>query len=133
MFGLFKLESFYNYQLKRSVSIVFQNKLEKLDLKIPYIFSIVVEISFEIFILMRLFLMISIGFVVLFSGIVFFVSMPGYKSAFEADQQCHFKLEQLSADFSTIGCDHDLETRQWLLFESDQTGKPANVLERFKY
>ena len=68
---------------------------------------------------------------ILISGIIYF--KPEYESAFEADQQCHFEIGQLSTDNSAFGCDHDLETRQWILFESAKSGEPAEVLRRYRY
>ena len=64
------------------------------------------------------------------SGILFF--KPDYKSAFEADQSCHEILRAYSQDVK-YGCDHDLETRQWLLFQDDLENEPAKVIQRFRY
>ena len=38
-----------------------------------------------------------------------------YQSAFEADQACHAEKWSNYADNSSFGCDHDLETKQWLI------------------
>ncbi len=56
-----------------------------------------------------------------------------YASAFEADQDCHFDLVKNYSQNSGAGCDHDLETRQWLLFEKKSTSGPAEVLKRYRY
>ncbi len=64
-------------------------------------------------------------------GIIYF--KPPYGSAFEADQQCHFDMKTFDLDISNLGCDHDLETRQWILFNSEVSNKPAEVLKRYKY
>ncbi len=58
---------------------------------------------------------------------------PEYESAFEADQQCHYELSTLVIDKPNLGCDHDTETRQWLLFDSGLQNKPAEVLKRYRY
>ena len=58
---------------------------------------------------------------------------PEYESAFEADQQCHFEMSTLQIDRPDLGCDHDTETRQWLLFDSERVNQPAEVVKRYKY
>ena len=63
-------------------------------------------------------------------GILFFTS---YRSAFEADQACHFAKWQIYADKEDYGCDHDIETNQWILFEKSLDKNPAKVLQRFRY
>ena len=62
-----------------------------------------------------------------------FYFLTGYRSAFEADQQCHFLLRTNYKNDSSYGCDHDLETRQWILFESEAENEPAHVISRFRY
>ena len=57
----------------------------------------------------------------------------GYRSAFEADQQCHYQLRIKSNEIDGLGCDHDLETNQWLLYEEGLNNKPSIVIERFRY
>ena len=57
----------------------------------------------------------------------------GYDSAFEADQNCHSYLstyENLSGNF---GCDHDIETHQWILYESNKNEEPAKIIKKFRY
>ena len=56
-----------------------------------------------------------------------------YESAFEADQQCHFEMLTLKIDKPNLGCDHDTETRQWLLFDTGGGNQPAEVVKRYKY
>ena len=68
---------------------------------------------------------------VLILSIVYFLN--GYKSAFEADQQCHYTLNTEYTDNSNYGCDHDLETRQWLLFKKDGDINASVVIKRFRY
>ncbi len=77
---------------------------------------------------------ISITFatlLILIFGVIYF--KPEYRSAFEADQQCHFDKSSLTFDNSQLGCDHDLETRQWILFNSEAANKPAEILKRYRY
>ena len=57
----------------------------------------------------------------------------GYKSAFEADQQCHYEMRLKSVELDALGCDHDLETRQWLLFQKGINDQPSQVIERYRY
>ena len=54
-----------------------------------------------------------------------------YRSAFEADQDCHFQLSSKVKD--TFGCDHDTETHQWILYEKQENSNPAKVIKRFRY
>ena len=74
-------------------------------------------------------LLISIIAVIV--GYLFF--SHGYKSAFEADQQCHYELRLKSVELQGLGCDHDLETNQWILYQQGINDKPAQVIERFRY
>ena len=59
--------------------------------------------------------------------------LTGYRSAFEADQACHSEKWGSYRDDSTFGCDHDLETNQWILYESLPDHMPAKVIKRFRY
>ena len=67
---------------------------------------------------------ISIGFLYFFTG---------YKSAFEADQQCHYEMRLKSVELDRLGCDHDLETNQWLLYREGINDQPSQVIERYRY
>ena len=69
--------------------------------------------------------------VVLIGFSVYFLS--GYDSAFEADQSCHSYLSNLPDPSGSLGCDHDIETRQWILYESSSFDLPAKVIKRFSY
>ena len=82
---------------------------------------------------MRIFNLISFFFFLIISifGTGYF--NPEYKSAFEADQQCHFDMKTFNLDISKLGCDHDLETRQWILFQEVTGESIAIVLERYRY
>ncbi len=72
--------------------------------------------------------------VIIFLLIIGYIYLPRYRSAFEADQACHFDMSNnLQKDNTKVGCDHDIETRQWILYESGSAEKPAMVLKRFSY
>ncbi len=74
---------------------------------------------------------VSISLIAIIIGFIYFFT--GYKSAFEADQQCHYEMELKSSELDGLGCDHDLETKQWLLYEKSSNDLPAKVLERYRY
>ncbi len=63
----------------------------------------------------------------------FLYYFTGYKSAFEADQQCHYEMRLKSKELDELACDHDLETNQWLLYRNGVNGEPSQVLERYRY
>ena len=56
-----------------------------------------------------------------------------YRSAFEADQQCHYEMRLKSIELDELGCDHDLETNQWLLYTRGINEKPSQVIRRYRY
>tara|TARA_B100000214_G_C23590198_1_gene455936 strand:- start:301 stop:540 length:240 start_codon:yes stop_codon:yes gene_type:complete len=64
------------------------------------------------------------------SGLYFF---KGYKSAFEADQQCHYEMRLKSSELDGLACDHDLETNQWLLYQEGINQLPSEVIKRYRY
>ena len=75
-------------------------------------------------------------FVLLFILVIGYFSfnyLTTYKSAFEADQQCHYLIRTEFMGDNNFQCDHDLETRQWLLFEDFKNDKASKVIKRFKY
>ncbi len=74
---------------------------------------------------------VIISLIVIILGYVYFFT--GYKSAFEADQQCHYELRLKAVEQEGLGCDHDLETNQWLLYQKGINDKPAQVVKRFRY
>jgi len=77
---------------------------------------------------------LAIVFIFLISIIIgFLFFFNGYKSAFEADQQCHYEMRLKSSDLDGLGCDHDLETNQWLLYQKGINDQPAHVVERYRY
>ena len=78
----------------------------------------VVNLIFQVF-----FFLVTLLFLIYF--------LTGYDSAFEADQQCH---SYLSDDLSkNYGCDHDTETHQWILYESNDNKEPAKIIKKFRY
>ena len=72
-----------------------------------------------------------IALITLIIGYLYFFT--GYKSAFEADQQCHYDMRLKSAEIENLGCDHDLETNQWLLYQNGIYDQPSQVIERYRY
>ena len=68
---------------------------------------------------------------ILFGLLIYFLT--GYGSAFEADQSCHSYLANLSDQSVNSGCDHDTETHQWILYETQQTPEPAKIIKKFRY
>ena len=60
--------------------------------------------------------------------------LGGYRSAFEADQACHALMAISIGDYKeSINCDHDLETRQWILYEKGVNNKAAKIIKRYRY
>ena len=77
---------------------------------------------------------IATGIIIIATGMIIMINFfTGYASAFEADQACHAILSKKNLNTNKIGCDHDLETRQWILFQKQDELKAAIVLQRFKY
>ena len=74
---------------------------------------------------------VLIFLIAIFVGCFFFFN--GYKSAFEADQQCHYEMRLKSNELDGLGCDHDLETNQWLLYQKGINDQPSHVIERYRY
>ena len=72
-----------------------------------------------------------ISLIAILVGLLYFFT--GYKSAFEADQQCHYEMRLKSVDFDQLGCDHDIETNQWLLYQKGVNDKPSQVIEHYRY
>ena len=68
------------------------------------------------------------------SVILFAFLRPEYRSAFEADQACHYEKWASYGDRANSDCDHDIETRQWILFSSDESSdRPAEIIKRYRY
>ena len=80
----------------------------------------VVNLVFQVF-----FLLITFLFLIYF--------LTGYDSAFEADQNCHSYLLSYDNLSGNYGCDHDIETHQWILYESSGTKEPAKIIKKFRY
>ena len=76
-------------------------------------------------------IIVLISVIALIVGSLYFFT--GYKSAFEADQQCHYELRLKSDELEDLGCDHDLETNQWILYRKGINDQPAQVVERYRY
>ena len=55
-----------------------------------------------------------------------------YNSAFEADRACHSLLSTYPKT-NSIGCDHDTETHQWILYENQENSAGASIIKRFRY
>ena len=70
-------------------------------------------------------------FLLIFGFLIFFLT--GYDSAFEADQACHSSLSSFSSESGNFGCDHDTETHQWILYESNESKEPAKIIKKFRY
>ena len=69
--------------------------------------------------------LIIIGFLIYF--------LTGYDSAFEADQSCHSYMSSFSDQSGSLGCDHDTETHQWILYETLENSEPAKIIKKFRY
>ncbi|AAQ00441.1 MULTISPECIES: hypothetical protein [Prochlorococcus] len=81
---------------------------------------------------MKIVIGIVVSLLILFTFLLVSLSLKSkYRSAFEADQACHFELSALNS--SEAGCDHDTETRQWILFDSAKSNQPADVMKRYRY
>ena len=63
----------------------------------------------------------------------FFYYSSGYRSAFEADQACHFDTIHYLNEEIKLYCDHDTETRQWLLYQKEAPVEKATVVKRYRY
>ena len=74
---------------------------------------------------------VLISIIAILAGCIYFFT--GYKSAFEADQQCHYELRLKSVELDDLDCDHDLETNQWLLYKKGINDNPSQVIQRYRY
>jgi len=75
----------------------------------------VVNLVFQVF-----FLLVILLFLIYF--------LTGYDSAFEADQNCHSYLSSYDNLSGNYGCDHDTETHQWILYESNENKNQLKLL-----
>ena len=80
--------------------------------------------------IVSLFFQIVLSLIVIVFLIYF---LTGYDSAFEADQSCHSYLSNFSDQSASLGCDHDTETHQWILYESQENLEPAKIIKKFRY
>ena len=80
----------------------------------------IVNLVFQLFFLLALFLLL-----------IYFLT--GYDSAFEADQYCHTALSKYDGLSGNYDCDHDIETHQWILYESNENKDPAKIIKKFRY
>ena len=80
----------------------------------------IVDLVFKVFFLL----------VLLFVLIYF---LTAYDSAFEADQFCHSTLSSYDNQSGNYGCDHDIETHKWILYESNENNQPAKIIKKFRY
>ena len=71
--------------------------------------------------------------IILFLIVILGFYFTKYKSAFEADQACHYDQNQNYAENLNLGCDHDLETMQWLLYEKGEKNSKSKVIKRYRY
>ena len=79
---------------------------------------------------------VNLVFQVLFSFVILLCLiyfLTGYDSAFEADQYCHSLLSSYDNLPGNYGCDHDTETHQWILYESNENKDPAKIIKKFRY
>ena len=80
----------------------------------------VVNLVFQVF-----FLLVILLFLIYF--------LTGYDSAFEADQYCHSYLSSYDNLSESFGCDHDIETHKWILYETRDNSESAKIIKKFRY
>ena len=59
--------------------------------------------------------------------------LTGYDYAFEADQLCHSDLSNLPNQSDRLGCDHDIETHQWILYKNSDNSETAEIIKKYRY
>tara|TARA_Y100000589_G_scaffold211088_1_gene199061 strand:+ start:899 stop:1156 length:258 start_codon:yes stop_codon:yes gene_type:complete len=74
----------------------------------------------------QIFISLVITFILLFW-------FSSYNSAFEADRACHSQLSNYLEGKENLGCDHDTETHQWILYENQDGSPNAKIIKRFRY
>jgi len=77
--------------------------------------------------------LVSQVFFLLVLVLVLVYFLTGFDSAFEADQYCHSTLYSYEGISDNYGCDHDTETHQWILYESNESKEPAKIVKKFRY
>ena len=75
---------------------------------------------------------VSISIALILTCLFGFLYLTSYRSAFEADQACHSDKFHEFNDSSDFGCDHDLETNQWILYQKKDKND-AVVMKRYRY
>ena len=80
--------------------------------------------------IVNLFFQVLLSLILVLFLIYFFT---GYDSAFEADQSCHSEISEISGQYGSLGCDHDTETHQWILYETQDNSEPAKIIKKFRY
>ena len=69
--------------------------------------------------------------ILLLGFLIYFLT--GYDSAFEADQSCHSEMLKISDPTVSLGCDHDIETHKWILYETRDNSESAKIIKKFRY
>jgi len=82
---------------------------------------------------MKIVNLVSLVFFLLVILLFLIYFLTGYDSAFEADQYCHSLLSSYDNVSENYGCDHDTETHQWILYESNKKKEPAKIIKKFRY
>ena len=80
--------------------------------------------------IVSLFFQVLLSLILVLFLIYFFT---GYDSAFEADQSCHSEMSEIFGQYGSLGCDHDTETHQWILYETQDNSEPAKIIKKFRY
>tara|TARA_Y100000589_G_scaffold79459_1_gene73168 strand:- start:2270 stop:2524 length:255 start_codon:yes stop_codon:yes gene_type:complete len=68
----------------------------------------------------------------LFLVFIFLYWLLSYDSAFEADKACHSLLSNYQEN-KEMGCDHDIETHKWILYENQEDGISTKIIKKFRY
>ena len=82
---------------------------------------------------MKVVSLVSEVFFLLITDLYLIYSLTGCDSAFEADENCHSYLSSYDNISGNYGCDHDTETHQWILYESNDKKEPAKIIKKFRY
>jgi len=77
--------------------------------------------------------LVSQVFFLLITFLFLIYFLTGYDSAFVADQNWHSYLSSYVNLSGNYGCDHDVETHQWILYESNKNKEPAKIIKKFRY
>jgi len=82
---------------------------------------------------MKVLNLVSQVFFLLITFLFLIYFLTGYDSAFEADQHCHSYLSSYDNSSGYSGCDHDTETHQCILYESNESKEPAKIIKKSRY